>query len=263
MNAITKTAEAAAVEYGTGLVEVIARAARDPSVDIDKMERLIAMQERIQAREAEMAFNIAMNAAQREMRPIAANASNPQTRSRYATYDKLDRVLRPIYAEHGFSHSFDEGDSPKPDHVRVLCYLSHTGGHTRTYHRDMPADGKGAKGGDVMTKTHAAGAAGSYGARYLLKGIWNVAVGEEDDDGNDIRPQAPPPVLVSNDDVTKIIQLCEAIGGNQAALICTAYKVEAIPDLTAAQGKAAINRLNEKLAEKAKAETNAKAAENG
>jgi hypothetical protein len=262
MNAITKSPEQPVAEYGASLMEVIARAASDPSVDIDKMERLIAMQERIQARQAESAFNIAMNAAQSEMRPIAANASNPQTRSRYATYDKLDRVLRPIYTEHGFSLSFDEGESPKPEHVRVLCYVSHNAGHSRTYHRDMPADGKGAKGGDVMTKTHAAGAAGSYGARYLLKGIWNVAVGEEDDDGNDVRQQAPAPELVSDDTVTKIIQLCGAVGGNQAALICAAYKVEAIPDLTVAQGKAALNRLNEKLAEMAKAETNAKAAEN-
>jgi hypothetical protein len=33
----------------------------------------------------------------------------------------------------------------------------------------MPGDGKGAKGGDVMTKTHATGAALSYGQRYLAE----------------------------------------------------------------------------------------------
>jgi hypothetical protein len=48
----------------------------------------------------------------------------------------------------------------------------------------MPSDGKGAKGGDVMTKTHATGAAESYGMRYLLKMIFNIAIGEEDNDGN-------------------------------------------------------------------------------
>lgn len=176
--------DATVANYSASLMDVIARAASDPTVDIDKMERLIALQQQVSSREAELAFNQAMNAAQAEMRPISANASNPQTKSRYATFDKLDRALRPIYTHHGFSLSFDEGDSPKPNHIRVLCYCAHNGGHTRTYHRDMPADGKGAKGGDVMTLTHAAGAAGSYGARYLLKGIWNVAVGAEDDDGN-------------------------------------------------------------------------------
>ena len=35
-----------------------------------------------------------------------------------------------------------------------------------------------------MTKTHATGAATQYGMRYLLKMIFNVAVGENDKDGN-------------------------------------------------------------------------------
>lgn len=166
------------------LISIISQAARDPSVDINKMERLMEMHERLTAREAEKAFNVAMTACQLAVKQVAADAENSQTRSKYATYAKLDSVLRPIYTKHGFALSFDEHDSPKPEHVRVVCYVSHIGGHQRTYHRDMPADGKGAKGGDVMTKTHAAGAAGSYGARYLLKGIFNVAIGEYDNDGN-------------------------------------------------------------------------------
>jgi hypothetical protein len=47
----------------------------------------------------------------------------------------------------------------------------------------MPADGKGARGNDVMTKTHATGAAITYGKRYLLGMIFNLAV-TRDDDGN-------------------------------------------------------------------------------
>jgi len=269
VNAVTKTrAETLPAEtsepigFNASLLEVISKAARDPAVDIDKMERLIAMQERIQARDAEMAFTQALNAAQSEMRPIAANASNPQTRSRYATFDKLDRVLRPIYTAHGFSLSFDEADSPKPEHVRVICYVSHIAGHTRTYHCDMPADGKGAKGGDVMTKTHAAGAAKSYGARYLEKGIFNVAVGEDDHDGN--QPQMrKAPELISDADIVLIQQYCDALGGTTQTALLGAYKVDALPDLTADQAKAIVNRLKDKLAEAAKAETNDKAAANG
>ncbi len=253
MNAITKQPEMTGevADYGASLMEVIARAASDPSVDIDKMERLIAMQERVQAREAEMAFNTAMNAAQSEMRPIAANASNPQTRSKYATYDKLDRVLRPIYTEHGFSHSFDEGESPKPDHVRVLCYVSHIGGHTRTYHRDMPADGKGAKGGDVMTKTHAAGAAGSYGARYLLKGIWNVAVGDDDNDGNEPRARV---TLIDDGQWAELVQMIEAAKADTQAF-CTAYQIGSLRDLPASNFRQAIAQLNRKI-DQAKATAN-------
>ena len=221
------------------ILSVIARAAADPNVDIDKLERLLEMQERVIAREAESQFSKAMNAAQAEMRPIAANASNPQTKSRYATYDKLDRVLRPIYTSHGFSLSFDEGDSPKPEHVRVVCYVSHTGGHTRTYHRDMPADGKGAKGGDVMTKTHAAGAAGSYGARYLLKGVFNIAVGDEDSDGNG--PVEP----VDNVRFKVLNDLADAVGADKPKL-CNYLKVKSLKDLPASRYDEVLARLKEK-----------------
>jgi hypothetical protein len=160
------------------------RLASTPGMNVENLERLMQMHERMQARSAEQQFNAAMSAAQHAMRPIAADAENPSTRSRYASYAQLDRALRPIYTTHGFGISFDTADSHKDEHVRVLGYVTHTGGHARTYHVDMPADGKGAKGGDVMTKTHAAGAAMSYGMRYLLKMIFNVAVGEDDRDGN-------------------------------------------------------------------------------
>jgi len=173
-----------ALQPEASLIQTIAAAARDPQVDIVKMERLWEMHERMKNRSDEEAFNAAMNLAQSEMSPVATDANNPQTRSRYATYAKLDSALRPIYTRHGFSLSFDTGEGAPEGFVRVLAYASHRGGHTRTYHCDMPADGKGAKGGDVMTKTHATGSANSYGMRYLLKMIFNVAVGETDDDGN-------------------------------------------------------------------------------
>ncbi len=164
-------------------MQLFARAASDPNIDIDKMERLWAMKERMDAKQAEKEFDDALAACQAEMRPIAADATNPQTRSKYATYAKLDAALRPIYSKHRISISYTTEDSPKEDCIRVVAKVSRSG-HTRLYRIDMPADGKGAKGGDVMTKTHAAGAAMSYASRYLLKAIFNVSVGEEDVDGN-------------------------------------------------------------------------------
>jgi ERF superfamily len=150
---------------------------------IDTIERLAKLQREMIEYDAKVAFNDAMQRAQSKMKRIGADATNPQTKSKYASYAKLDGALRPIYSEEGFSLSFNTADSPLPEHVRVLCDVAR-GGHVKPYQIDMPADGKGAKGGDVMTKTHATGAAASYGMRYLLKMIFNVAVGEDDDDGN-------------------------------------------------------------------------------
>lgn len=60
-----------------------------------------------------------------------------------------------------------------------------------------------------------------------------------------------PPALISASDLTLSIQLCEAIGGNQAQTICEAYRVSALTELTAKQGAAVVTRLQEKLAAKA------------
>lgn len=178
-NEITAPAK---VESAT-MISLIAKAASDPNVDMDKMERLLAMKERMEAKEAEMAFNSALSRVQQKMGRIAADKTNNQTRSDYASYGKLDKVLRPIYTEEGFSLSFGTKEAPEGT-VGMVCYVSHSAGHTRTYDANVPSDGKGAKGGDVMTKTHAFGSGTSYGMRYLLKMIFNVAIGEEDDDGN-------------------------------------------------------------------------------
>ncbi len=59
--------------------------------------------------------------------------------------------------------------------------------------------------------------------------------------------------------ITKIIQLCEAVGDDQNSKVCKAYKVRNFNELTSTQAASVIDRLTEKLAEKAKAETNSQA----
>ena len=202
---------------------------------IDVIERLAALQEKAMLRDAEMQFNEAMNAAQAEIGRIAPDANNPQTKSRYATYAKLDAVLRPIYIKHGFSLSFDSGDSA-PETVIAYCYVSHRAGHTRKYQSPpMPADGKGAKGGDVMTKTHARGSAGSYGMRYLLKMIFNIAIGE-DKDGNAPAPQGP----ITEAEVKELQTMMDAIGADAAKVLAFVSKkagedIKKLADIPAAQ----------------------------
>ncbi|MBS0219174.1 MAG: ERF family protein [Proteobacteria bacterium] len=165
------------------IIQVIARVASDPTADIEKLERLLAMKERMDARQAQIEYDNAMSDAQEAMKPIRANLESQQTRSEYADYSALDKAVRPIYAKHGFSLSFSTAEGAPDNCVRIVCTVGHRSGHRERPHLDMPADGKGARGNDVMTKTHATGAAITYGKRYLLGMIFNLAV-TRDDDGN-------------------------------------------------------------------------------
>lgn len=206
MNAVVKQ-EVQAPAESSALISMIERAARDPAVDIDKMERLVAMQERALARSSEQAFNDAMAKAQSEMRRVATDSANKQTQSKYASYAALDRAMRPIYTKHSFALSFGTEEGGPADYVRVTCHVSNSG-YTRKYQIDMPADGKGAKGGDVMTKTHAVGSAMSYGQRYLLKMIFNIAIGV-DDDGNEASGARQNPHVTRPEDVIEEIKYDE------------------------------------------------------
>ena len=222
------------------LIRVIERAAVNPDVDIDKMERLLAMHERILAKNAESAFNDAMTRVQAEVGRVAADLNNAQTRSKYASYTALDGKLRPHYTAHGFSISFDTGQESPEGFVRVLAYVSHSAGHTRTYNALVPADGKGAKGGDVMTKTHAFGAGTSYGMRYLLKMIFNIAIGEDDNDGND-----PDPETVSQEQAANITALLTEVGGDKVKFL-QYFRVGSIDAIPAASYARAIAALEKK-----------------
>jgi len=173
------------VDLATQIVSMAA----NKDIDVAKLQALVQMQRDHDLIRAKAEFHAAMSRAQKAMRRVEADATNPQTQSRYASYAQLDRELRPIYTAEGFGLSFNTADCPKENWIRVTCTIAHEGGYDQEYHVDMPADGKGAKGGDVMTLTHAVGAGLSYGMRYLLKMIFNVAVGEDDDDGN--APAAP------------------------------------------------------------------------
>lgn len=165
------------------MLAVVIRAAADPSVDVNKMERLLAMQERIMARDAEIAFNDSMKTVQERAPRIKKDARNAQTNSTYARLESVHKALVPLYTEHGFSLSYGSADCPIADHRRVTCKVSHAAGHSRDYFLDLPLDQLGAKGNPNKTLMHAFGSTISYGRRYLALMIFNVAT-TDDDDGN-------------------------------------------------------------------------------
>lgn len=228
------------ISGSSAIINMIDRAARDPAVDIDKMRQLLEMRAQIEAKEAERAFDLAMTATQSEMRPVAADSNNPQTKSKYASYFALDKALRPIYTKNGFSLSFNTGTGAGESMVRVMCRVSHRDGHGRDYQIDMPADGKGAKGGDVMTKTHATGSAVSYGQRYLLKMIFNISVGA-DDDGN----SAGSGEKITEDQLAQLVALADEVSADKAKF-CQYMKIDSLAALPLSRFKQATDALNAK-----------------
>jgi hypothetical protein len=242
-------APVAPASESAAIFQIIERAARDQTVDIEKMKELMAMRNAMQAHSAELEFDDAMSAAQEEMQPVRADANNPQTKSKYASYAALDTAIRPIYTKHGFSVTFNTADGAPEGCVRVVAKVAHRSGHRERPHIDMPADGKGAKGGDVMTKTHAIGSAVQYGRRYLLGMIFNLAV-SKDDDGNAASSTKEPDRI--NAAQLKRLQTLLEETDSDVERFCDLGGIEALPDMLASHFDSAVRLLEQKKARMAK-----------
>ena len=55
MSKVNERKEVATVSEATALMQIIERAARDPSVDVERMERLLQMHERLVSKQSEAA----------------------------------------------------------------------------------------------------------------------------------------------------------------------------------------------------------------
>lgn len=171
------------VSESSAMMGVIERIALDKDYPIEKMERLLDMQERIMDKQAEQAYSQAMCAAQAEMPTIEKDAKNDHTKSRFSKHETIIQKIKPIYTHHGFSLSFGTGDARNEGQLRITCEVSHSGGHSKQFHIDLDPDDTGAKGNATKTKVHGAGSTNSYGRRYLTLMIFNLATGD-DNDGN-------------------------------------------------------------------------------
>lgn len=159
------------------------RLAKDKHVDVNKLERLIAMQERIMAVNAKAAFDADFAVMAPTIPAIPKNGrivvdSGPGQRATpYSTNEDIQKVLRPILAAHGFAISF-RTEYPEKGLIRIVGVLTHRQGHTRESLFESAGDDSGKK-----NKIQAIGSTISYGHRYTTKDLLNITEQGEDDNG--------------------------------------------------------------------------------
>lgn len=175
----------APVSDSAALMTAVARAASDPTVDVEKMERLFAMHERMEGKQSERAYAEAMTRVQMAMPTIEKTRKNAQTNSEYADLEAINKAIVPVYTAEGFSLSFGQADCPTADCVRITCDVLHAGGHSKNYWYDNPIDDAGIAGKTNKTPTHGRSSATTYARRYITNMIFNLTIGD-DDDGNGV-----------------------------------------------------------------------------
>ena len=172
------------------IMSMIEQIALNPAVDVTKLRAVMDMKMEMFDKGAEIEFNAAMARAQGEMQPVVKTAENKQTKSRYALLEAIYEQCSPIWTRHGFALSFNIGECPLAGHYRVLCECTHSSGFKKNYQADLPADLTGIAGSVNKTGVHGFGSTVAYGRRYLTCMIFNIAVKNEDNDGNSQQLQA-------------------------------------------------------------------------
>ena len=170
--------ELAAPSTGNFL-EVIKQAATDPNVDIQKMHGLLDVQERMMNKQAEINFNIALGQLQDELPAIKKDARiehKGRLIAQYATYETIDRVIRPLLKKYGFSLRFNSKQGQ--GNIIISATLSHKDGHSIVDEIPLSIDASGAK-----NSVQGVGSTIAYGKRYLVGMLLNLVFEGEDDDG--------------------------------------------------------------------------------
>ncbi len=157
---------------GAALIGMIERAARDPAVDIEKMERLFLMHERMTAARAKADYLNAFSALQAEL-PAAARKGKGHNDKAYARFEDVTAAYKDKLSAHGFSLSFRIDNADK---VRVTGVLGHRGGHSEETSITLPADASGSK-----NAVQAFGSSVSYGKRYVALTLLGIATQDDDD----------------------------------------------------------------------------------
>lgn len=192
------------------LLPAIISMARDPSVDVNKLDALLRMQRELQVdqarQEAIQAFGRLSRAMPRVKKNGTISLGEDKTTGKskgaipFARWEDIDKVIRPLLAAEGFTLSFNSAARAEAGGGLVVTgELMHSSGHVRVATIPLPLDT-----GPGRNNLQAMGSTLSYGKRYCAEMLLNIVREGDDDDGTKggiayITPE-------QCDELTKLIQ---------------------------------------------------------
>lgn len=221
----------------TPMIAMIERVALDPSASIEKLEQMLALKERMDAKDAERAFAAAFSAASAEFPMIPLNGKGHNAKP-YALLKDIIAITRPILASHGLILTWNVETTDK---VKVTAKLAHRDGHSQTTSIVLPADASGSK-----NAVQAFGSTQTYGQRYTAQAILGLSLGDDvDDDG-----KGSTAGTISDDQFIALRDLMEQAGGDESKFMAF-FKIQHLEELPTAKYGEADAMLRKKIKAKA------------
>jgi ERF superfamily len=180
-------------DNASAVLALINRIALDACADVEKLDRVMALYERLKAKEAELQYNAAKGRILKKLagikivknRPALYEIENgkPQNGTceafKYAPLEEIDKHLRPLLAEEQMDLSYS--DEPlESGGILIRGRLKHLpSGHYEDSFMPAPLDTTGGK-----SQVQAVGSTNSFLRRYVTCNIFNIVAVGDDDDGN-------------------------------------------------------------------------------
>lgn len=196
----------AAISESAAVLSVIERAARDPNIDIAKLERLMDMKRQVESDAARKAFNSAVSAAKGDIPPIFKNrvvdftSQKGRTNYRHEDFAEVARTVDPVLGKYGLSYRFRS--TQEGQKLIVTCILSHRDGYMEETSLTASEDHSGNK-----NPLQAIGSAATYLQRYTLKLALGLSASTDDDGRGGPDNEDERPLTVSPEQVEEIRSL--------------------------------------------------------
>jgi hypothetical protein len=187
--------------------------------DIDKLEKLMALQERWEANNARKEFDNAIAAAKSEIKPIVKRrevdftSTKGRTNYMYEDMPLVAEEIDPILSKHGLSYRYRS--SQEGNKVSVTCIIAHRAGHSELTTLSAANDESGNK-----NSIQAIGSAATYLQRYTLKLALGLSA-TKDTDGN--TPSKP----INDAQLSELRDLLAAMEKSEAAY-CKYLKIKSL-----------------------------------
>jgi hypothetical protein len=172
------------------------------------LERMVALNEQVESREAERLFNEAFIALQNDLPVIVASSEIPK-RGKYERFEDVMKQIQPHLTKHEFTVSFSQ--SFEGERVIQTCRLTHSAGHFK--------EGSfGVRTGRADDNTQADCKASTTAKRNALLGVLNIVIRQDvlQDEELDARLEGAP---VSAEQVATLRRMVRDTRSDEAAFL--------------------------------------------
>jgi len=215
--------------------------AMNQGADLDRLEKLMQLQERWEANQARKAFEAAMADAKALIKPIVKNrevdftSQKGRTNYEYEDYAAIAEEVDPILARFGLNcrhRPKQEGKS-----LTIICKIAHRDGHFEETELTAPYDESGNK-----NSIQSIGSTATYLQRYTLKLALGLAA-TKDTDGRTTGGDTED--YINEKQIADIEALLTEVGANRANFL-KMCKIESLEEMPTRKYKEAVARLEEK-----------------